>query len=240
MRKNLLSLLAGFIGAFLALCLLAFTYTYDTTTPAGTDLISMVDDRIKEMKLALQERINVDHFFQLTGSQVRDANVGQHRRITLVANQTATATANCGILHSKDVDSKAELFYLDEDNHDVQITSGGLTSMGHTQTAKTTDYTVTAAELENNTTFTNTGASAVIVFTLPAGSAGYKVGFLVTDTDGIRIDPPATESFYMVNIGSSSAGKYIGTTTIGSYVEVEFDGTYWTIVNIAGIWDIES
>lgn len=238
MRKYMLSLAAGFLGGLLGIILLAWTYTYDTTTPAGTDLIASIDNYIQEMKLALRERLNVDHSWPLTTSQVSDSNVGQHRKVTLITGQTVTATADRIILHAKDVSSVAELFALDESNNDVQLTSGGLSAIGHTQTAKTAAYTVTAAELENNITFTNTGAGAVVLFTLPTGSAGYRVGFLVTDTDGIKIDP--VESFNMVNVGASTAGKYIGATTVGSYVEVEFDGTYWTIVNICGVWDIES
>lgn len=61
---------------------MAFTYTYDTNTPAGSDSPSVIDDRIREVKDALQERLNVEHVFDLTGSQVSGANTGKHTDIT--------------------------------------------------------------------------------------------------------------------------------------------------------------
>ena len=59
-----------------------WTYTYNTDTPAGTDAPSVLDDRIREVKDALQERLNVEHVFDLTGSEVSHADTGKHTDIT--------------------------------------------------------------------------------------------------------------------------------------------------------------
>jgi len=60
----------------------SFTYTYDVATPVGTDAPSVIDDRIREVKAALQERLNVEHVFDLTGTEVSHANSGKHTDIT--------------------------------------------------------------------------------------------------------------------------------------------------------------
>ena len=51
-----------------------WTYTWDTTTPAGTDAPSVIDNRIREVKQGVQEMLNIDHYFPLTGTQVSDAD----------------------------------------------------------------------------------------------------------------------------------------------------------------------
>ncbi len=133
----LLSFIGGMFGGIIGILILAWTYTYDTTTPAGTDLISAVDDRLRELKLASQERLNVDHFYQLTGSQVSDANVGQHRKVTLVTGQTATATENTAIIYAKDVNSKAELYAMCEADINVPLTLSNGTWLVAKNAAKT-------------------------------------------------------------------------------------------------------
>lgn len=227
---------------------MALTNDYDTATPVGSDAPSTIDDKIREVKAAVQERMNDhngssdegDHYWPLTGTEVSDTDAGQHRKVTLRNDWTETdkEVADAGILHAKDVNSKAELHYLDEDGNDVQLTSGGISSVGHAVTAKTGDYTVQASELKNNVIFSNTGASSVVTFTLPTGVAGYRVGFLVTDANGIRIDPPAAEQFHLFG-STTDAGNYISQTTVGAYVELVFDGTYWTVINMVGAWSEE-
>jgi len=59
----------------------SFTSTYDTATPLGTDAPSVLDNRIREVKAAVQERLNVEHVFDLTGTEVSHANSGQHTAI---------------------------------------------------------------------------------------------------------------------------------------------------------------
>ena len=104
-----------------------FNDTYDTLTPDGdTDDPSEADDRMREIKAANQERNDVDHVWDLTGSEVSDADTGEHRKITLhepIAKPTAVA--NKGFVYGKDVGGKIELYYLDEDDNEMQITTGG-------------------------------------------------------------------------------------------------------------------
>lgn len=103
-----------------------FASTYDISTPDGdTDTPAEADDRMREIKAAIQERENVDHFWPLDGTEVSDPAAGEHRKVTLRVGSAPTKADNKGILYAKDVSGKAELFYIDEDGNEVQITSGG-------------------------------------------------------------------------------------------------------------------
>ncbi len=116
------------IGFAIALSLAtSWTYTYDTDTPAGTDAPSVIDDRIREVKDATQERLNVDHFFALTGSEVSDADVGEHRKVLFHAPipTTPTVADDHGDLRIMDVDSAAELTWTDEAENELVLTDVG-------------------------------------------------------------------------------------------------------------------
>lgn len=104
----------------------AFIETLDTSTPAGSDSPKQGDDRIREIKAAIQERENVDHYWPLSGTTVDDADAGEHRKVTLRVGSAPSAVANKGFLYAKDVSAKAELFYRDEDGNEIQLTSGGI------------------------------------------------------------------------------------------------------------------
>ncbi len=104
-----------------------FSSTIDTATPLGTDAPSVIDNRIREAKAGWQERLNVDHFFDLTGTQVSDADTGEHRKVLFHApiSSPGTVAENHGQLFIKDVNSKAELHWIDEDEQEIQLTSAG-------------------------------------------------------------------------------------------------------------------
>jgi hypothetical protein len=102
-----------------------FSYTYDVTTPDGGDSPTEADDRMRETKAAVQERENVDHYWPKTGDEVSDADAGEHRKVTLRVGSAPTHAADKGIVYAKDVSAKAELFYIDEDGDEIQLTSGG-------------------------------------------------------------------------------------------------------------------
>lgn len=104
-----------------------FSDTYDTATPAGSDDPAEADDRMREIKSAVQERENVDHYWPLTGTEVSDADTGEHRKILFHAPIAATPTvaADHGELRIKDVSGKAELVWTDEDENELQLTSKG-------------------------------------------------------------------------------------------------------------------
>jgi len=106
--------------------LLGWTYTYDTDTPLGSASPSVIDDRIREVKDSIQERMNVDHYWPLTGTEVSDAAAGQHRQIEFYGPiSTPTYAANKLWIYGKDVSDVIEVHILDESNNELQITDAG-------------------------------------------------------------------------------------------------------------------
>ncbi len=99
-----------------------FSSTYDIATPAGTDSPTFADDRMREIKAAVQERMAVDHKFSLTGTEVSATDTGEHTKITF--NTTISdPTQVSGKAHA--YMKSDELFYQDDTNTTVQITSAG-------------------------------------------------------------------------------------------------------------------
>jgi len=99
------------------------TTSYDPTSPAGSQAISLGDDAIRLLKVQIQEVIDVDHDFPSSGQA---ADVGQHKQVTLQEQaDLGTGAAGATILGSQTVSGKGELVYTDEDDNDIQITSGG-------------------------------------------------------------------------------------------------------------------
>ena len=107
-----------------------WTSTLDTSTPLGDSAShppSQGDDRIREVKAGFQERLNIDHYFPLTGTAMSHADTGMHRKVTLLVQASApTQKASAIIVYGKDVSGKCELFARDEDGDEIQITDGGV------------------------------------------------------------------------------------------------------------------
>lgn len=106
---------------------MAWTYTYDIATPDGSaDDPAEADDRMQEIKAAVQERENVDHYWPKTGTEVSDDDTGEHRKITLrtlSAAVVAVLTATKAYLYRLVTDG--ELYFKDASDNTIQFTSGG-------------------------------------------------------------------------------------------------------------------
>jgi hypothetical protein len=79
---------------------MAFADEYDITTPDGSDNPTEGDDEIRKFKRAVQERLNVEHIFDLDGDEVSGANTGKHTDIT---GTSITTTGNGAIGGTLDV-----------------------------------------------------------------------------------------------------------------------------------------
>lgn len=120
------TLLCAFIAGLMTALIIAWTATYDTTTPAGTDSPSIIDDRIREVKLGVQERQNVDHYWPLAGSQVSHADAGKHRKVTFqeVLGTKPTLTAGQLALYTKLTDSNEAIWLESDAGTERQLTTG--------------------------------------------------------------------------------------------------------------------
>lgn len=135
---------------------MAYTTTWNAAfeaTPAAGANVSGGDDRIRELKEAVRERMEKDHYWDETGT---DADHGEHVKVTLRVGSAPTQAANKGIIYAKDVSGKAELFYIDEDGDEVQITSGGSLNVASTQinNIQTGTITIAAGDATNTDTIT--------------------------------------------------------------------------------------
>jgi len=107
----------------------------------------------------------------------------------------------------------------------------GADVMANTVTAKTENYVVLAADLKGNIVFTNTGGSGEINFTLPAGAANYRVSFLVTVAQYLKVTANGAEKFRWKTT-QGAAGGYIRANAIGTHFEILWSGTEWVIINL--------
>lgn len=98
------------------------TTSWSETTPAGSDALAQGDNRLREMKTQIREVIGVDHDFPSSGSA---SDNGQHLRVTLQEQANlGTGAVGTTILGSQTVSGRGELVYTNEDNVDIQLTSG--------------------------------------------------------------------------------------------------------------------
>lgn len=98
------------------------TVSWDETAPAGTDNVSAGDNRIRELKGQVREVVDVDHKFDSSG---QDADMGKHDKVSLLEQaDLGTGAEGKPILGAQTVGGKAELVFTNEDDTDIQITSG--------------------------------------------------------------------------------------------------------------------
>ena len=180
---------------------MAFSRNWDTsyeTSPSSSGNISSGDDRIREMKTDIRERIDIDHYMDESGTQ---ADHGEHRKVTFHEPLTSDPTPGTdkGALYIKDVNSKAELVFQDEDDNVVQLTSqGGLAA--EIQKVRADDATVS-----------NFTSAAVVPYddTIPQMTEGAEVLSL-------NITPKNTNDYLyvtvQVTVGADNAyagGKFV-------------------------------
>lgn len=102
-------------------------------------------------------------------------------------------------------------------------------------TAKSSSYPVVAGDLTGRTTFTNTGASGEVTFTLPAGAAWHKVSFIVTVAQYLKILTDGTEKLRFLAT-QGAAGGYVRSNVIGNTLTIVWDGSNWVITDLGGSW----
>lgn len=96
-----------------------FVNTWDETIPPGTESISLGDNRIREFKYAIRERLAEEHYFYQ--DETGHSDVGLHKKITLLELAAdPTVLANSAILYTKETATKAEIWNMFETNNAYQ------------------------------------------------------------------------------------------------------------------------
>jgi len=202
---------------------MAWDHRYDVNTPAGTDDPKEGDDRIREVKAALQERIAKDHYFPKTGSEVSDEDAGEHKKVTLRTGDAPTKADDKGHIYAKDVSDKAELFYIDEDGNEVQITTGGLvkslapkihSAVGSTNISTTSVSLVDMANASITATFP--AGKVLINFNCTLRIAGDDLSIIAIDVDGTKIKTSAYVNAPYIAHHSISI-RWVETLTAGEH-----------------------
>jgi hypothetical protein len=217
------------------------TTSWSEITPAGSDQINAGDNRIRELKTQIREVIDVDHDFPSSGQA---ADVGQHKRVTLQEQaDLGSGAVGTTILGSQTVTGKGELVYTDEDDNDVQITTGGkikaenlagvypAANVAALATMMNLIYPVGSIYM-NKTVSTNPGTLlGVGTWTAIEGYvvAGYKLGDANFGTAGVTVGAATVDASHTHTLprdgwGQSYAGYANGRLLTGSAVQPQ-DGS---------------
>jgi hypothetical protein len=117
--------------------------------------------------------------------------------------------------------------------------AGGAGIAGPLYTQQPVVVRTTALSVAANQTralFTNEGATAQVVFTLPTAAANYKYTFVVQDTDGIRVTAASGDTIRIAGTATAAAG-YVENATIGSTLTlVAINATEWIATSVNGTW----
>jgi len=105
---------------------MAFGDTFNVATPAGDEDPTLGDNRIRELKDALQERLVVDHVFAKSGDTVDGTDTGKHSQITLDASvDEPTPDSGDAILYPQTVSAVLELWFKQNGGTARQLTANG-------------------------------------------------------------------------------------------------------------------
>lgn len=167
-----------------------------------------IDNYLRIVWRAIRERMEIDHYWKATASTTDD---GKHKKITLpVLASAPTAIASTGILYVKDVSAKAELFYIDEDGNEIQLSSAGSGGGGDIPTGTKMLFYMNAAPL--GWTLQNTLDDKVVFVTKGSAAGGQTGG--VAHTTGTWTQPDHTLTVAEMpehNHGFNQAASHPGT-----------------------------
>src|SRR3990172_6526156 len=136
--------------------------------------------------------------------------------------------------------------------YEIDYTTGQKKIAATIVTAKTSDYAVTQAE--TGTVFTNTGASGLVVFTLPTATASLEYTFCGTANQPVTVKTDSGDDIKFSIRGNEgtargttlaiasegiSDGGDINNVNIGASVTmVAVDATSWIVENIDDGWNV--
>jgi len=194
-----------------------YTETWDETKPAGGRNVNLGDNDIREFKSAVRERLATDHHF--VADETGKTNIGLHKKVSFYTPLASDPTAETSVFHlySKDVSDKAELFGTDEDDNNIQLTSGG---------------GIMAESISGVYAAANTAAIATIM------SLIYPIGYVITL--GVSTNPGTllgigtwTAITGTVIVGKAAAGTFNTLDATGGAESVNLSHTHATTI-IAG------
>ena len=196
---------------------MAWTYTFDTATPAAGDPTTEGDDRIREVKLAIHERMDVDHFLDLTGTSQTDTDGGKHRQITFYSViETPSPDAGQLILYIK---GDTEQLYCANDTDwsgELQLTDAdGILVVVDDDTIERSSGTIQLKD--------GTGSTGITAAKLATDAKEFcdDDTIEIDDTNGLQIKTPETPAAADGIEGAPvfDYGHYEGNGTTGQSID---------------------
>lgn len=188
---------------------MAHTADWDSTYeshPPDTDNVGGGADDIRDLALNIRERVNVDHYMEIAGTQ---ADHGEHKKLTFHEPiSTPSNIANKGFLYMKDVSAKGELHWEDEDGNELQLTDAGAMNVSGVIPAgtKMLFYQDTAP---TGWTIQNT-LDDKLVFISKGSAAGGQTGGAAHSAGSWTISGLSSTAVSGTTSASSSALSYVG------------------------------
>jgi hypothetical protein len=128
------------------------------------------------------------------------------------------------------------LIYTDDAGTDYDLTFATGTSYQLAVSNKTTNYNVLDAD--NNTLFTNNGATGTVILTLPTAAADKIYEFGVKTNQILRVQANTGDTIRQDGFVTAANG-YFESDVVGNVIKlVAIDNTEWIITNIVGVWSI--
>jgi hypothetical protein len=169
--------------------------SWNESSPAGSDLMSTIDNRARELKTQIREVVGVDHDFPSSGQATDN---GQHLRVTLQEQaDLGSGAVGTTILGSQTINNIGELVYTTEDDEDIQITkadkiklsSGRLennVSLSSRNAADSGDVSLIKANASNQAEITPAllPAAGIVLPEISAPTTIANQGALYTKNDG--------------------------------------------------------
>lgn len=196
-----------------------FTRTWNAAyeaQPADTEDLDQGAGRIRNLKVDIKERLEVDH------SWVGDADDGEHTKVTFTDPLGAdpSTVANKGYLYTKDVSATVELFFKDEAGNVIQLTGGGAaaafpatTRMIFQQTAAPTGWTKDTTASLNDTALRVVTGSVVNRTDQSAFSTVFAKTTTNSHTLTISQIPSHTHTYQNYNFPGNNTTTFASGTT---------------------------
>jgi hypothetical protein len=181
---------------------MAHTRTWDAAyelTPPNPQSVSQGAQRIRELKVDIRERLDLDHIMDDD-----DTNDGRHRVVTLIEQASDPGNlANTHLIYTKDVGGVTEIFYQSDSGNIQQITNNGKIQL-----------------LNNNNAFTKGQATTEVIITFASTitpNASLSNAFVVTLTGNITVNTPSNgKSGQVITLRFKQDGTGGRTLTFGS------------------------
>lgn len=208
----------------------------DISSPASTSSPKQGDDAIRTLARAVIEILSVDHHVgTATNNKYNDADIGEHDQVTFNAPLGADPApgANKGALYIKDVGGVAELFFQDEVDNPVQLTTGGKLNAAALGALPADTYLTAVDTATGESTVNLIKASADDVPVLAAGAE------LAATADGDSEDLAIINKSYLASEKTDLLGAGVSKNAATTYT-AEASGVLVVRATITWIHNVET